>query len=368
VGNSMTKPKVSVVSPTYNQEKYIRETLDGFINQKTDFNFEIIVADDCSTDDTPQIIEEYAKAYPGIVKPIIRKKNIGVAANFSGALKATRGKYIALCEGDDYWTDPEKLQLQVDFLDNNSDYALCFHPVKVIFENDEQESYIYPDPKRGSEFTIERLLKTNYIQTNSVIYRRQSHVTIPEGIVPVDWYLHLYHARFGKIGFIDRTMSVYRRHASGIWWDSHSDKDKFWKKNGLAHLAMYEAVLRLFDDKQHYQTIVFEPISQAFNALVEIADKDDDVASQAIKRFPQLVQELLRLNNAALIKYDSQQKSLEKTVANLQNSVETLQQEAAIKDNHIQNLEDELAEIKNSRAWRSIQQARAVKAKLKRKK
>ena len=129
------RPLVSVVSITYNQEKFIREALEGMVLQKTNFDFEIIVADDASTDATAAIIQEYADAYPGLIKPVLRKKNLGAIANSLSSLRLARGKYLALCEGDDYWTDENKLQKQVDFLEAHQDYALCFHPVRVFFDD-----------------------------------------------------------------------------------------------------------------------------------------------------------------------------------------------------------------------------------------
>jgi glycosyltransferase involved in cell wall biosynthesis len=98
-------PKVSIISTTYNHEKYIRAALDGFIAQKTNFSFEVIIADDHSKDKTPKIIQEYADKYPHLIKTIIRSKNMGVVANMVDVLQRARGKYIAICEGDDFWTD-----------------------------------------------------------------------------------------------------------------------------------------------------------------------------------------------------------------------------------------------------------------------
>lgn len=121
---------VSIKCTAYNHEKYIRETLEGFIMQKTNFRFEAIVHDDASTDNTADIIREYAEKYPDIIKPIYETEN--QYSKKDGSLlrimnEASRGKYFALCEGDDYWTDPYKLQKQVDFLESHPDYVLCSH-------------------------------------------------------------------------------------------------------------------------------------------------------------------------------------------------------------------------------------------------
>ena len=337
--------KVSIVSITYNQEKYIRETLEGFVAQRTDFDFEIVVADDCSTDNTPVIIKEYVKNYPNIFRPILRKKNIGAQQNFIGALKAAKGKYIALCEGDDYWTDPNKLQLQADFLDDHTEFALCFHKVRIVFENNKKEGYIFPDLITNSNFTFEQLLKENYIQTNSVLYRAQKYVNIPNNILPLDWYMHIYHAQFGKIGFIDRVMSVYRKHPEGLWWDAIDNIDKIWKRHGIAHLAMYSEVLKICGDKELYRDIVYENISQLFYALINLSEPNGNLLLKVIKQFPEISEEsMLRLY-----------KKLKNTKADLQKreaELITSQLELKQKDQRIADREKEISIIKTSKLWR----------------
>ena len=124
--------KVSILSLAHNHEKYIRKALDGFVMQKTNFPFEVLIYDDASTDTTADIIQEYADKYPDIVKPLFEKENqFSRGENVSKKYNWPRvqGEYVALCEGDDYWTDENKLQKQVDFLDSHPDCSLCFHPV-----------------------------------------------------------------------------------------------------------------------------------------------------------------------------------------------------------------------------------------------
>ena len=126
---------LTVRTIAYNQEHYIRDCLEGIVKQQTSFKFEAIVHDDCSTDHTADIIREYAKKYPDIIKPIYEEENqysMGVNSQMNTKMNAfTHGKYIALCEGDDYWTDPTKLQRQVDFLEAHPDYSMCFHNAKL---------------------------------------------------------------------------------------------------------------------------------------------------------------------------------------------------------------------------------------------
>ena len=142
---------VSIFCPTYNHEKYIKKCLDGFVFQKTNFKFEALVFDDCSTDNTRQIIKEYAAKYPDIIKPILPQKNIvqneGWWALNMTAFEKVRGKYYIICEGDDYFTDENKLQKQVDFLENNPSYAGCFHPVEIVYDDGEKSGLFYPKKK-----------------------------------------------------------------------------------------------------------------------------------------------------------------------------------------------------------------------------
>jgi glycosyltransferase involved in cell wall biosynthesis len=309
-------PKVSVVSVTYNQERYIRQTLDGFVAQKTDFQFEVIIADDCSTDSTPTIIKEYSDAHPDIFKPIFRKKNVGVLENFVDAMRAAKGKYLALCEGDDYWTDPRKLQKQVDFLDTNTSYSLCFHPVTVHFENNERDDYVSPNFEAKKKFTRKELIERNFIQTNSVMYRKQSYEDMPKKIMPVDWYLHLYHAQFGEIGFIHDVMSTYRRHSGGVWWGSHVDMDKTITKHAIGWLGLHVSILRLYSYNPEYKKIIEGSIINAFNMYIK-ADKTqgNDLVSQSLGEFPEAgeiyIKELLKEVHTLSVHSDEQAKIID---------------------------------------------------------
>ena len=127
--------KVSISCLAYNHEPYISKCLDGFIMQKTDFPFEVLIHDDASTDRTADIIREYEAKYPDIIKPIYQTENkyskgIGITKTYQ--FPRAKGKYIAMCEGDDYWTDPLKLQKQVDFLEKNEEYSACFHDIEIV--------------------------------------------------------------------------------------------------------------------------------------------------------------------------------------------------------------------------------------------
>ena len=123
---------VSVIVLTYNHEKYVRQALDSILMQKTTFAYEILVGDDASTDGTAEILKEYQKKYPNIFRLFLREKNIGATKNSYELLTSAKGRYLATCEGDDYWTDPNKLQLQVDFLEKHPDYIGCAHRFMIV--------------------------------------------------------------------------------------------------------------------------------------------------------------------------------------------------------------------------------------------
>lgn len=271
----MTKhPKVSVLCLSYNQKDYIKQCLDSILMQRTDFDIEILINDDASTDGTKEIICVYQKKYPKIIKPIFHSENQYSKGErcfiIRYLLPKVKSEYISICEGDDFWIDPYKLQKQVNFLEKHNEYSICFHPVKVFYENNDYPDYIFPQKRTG--FTLSGLLKSNYIQTNSVMYRRQTYKGMKFDVSPADWYLHLYHAQFGKIGFINEVMSAYRRHSGGIWWQTSAvgDVDEIWKKHGVGHMALYVELLRIFGDKKRYRDIIDRHISGTITMLYRI--------------------------------------------------------------------------------------------------
>ena len=137
-------PKVSVFCVTYNHSGFLKQTLEGFVTQKTNFPFEVIIGDDCSTDGAKKIIEEYASKYPNIIKPIYHDYNTGSYQNVLDVARACTGEYVAMCDGDDYWIDENKLQKQVDFMDTHKNCNLCFHPVIIKYDDGSQRDVTFP--------------------------------------------------------------------------------------------------------------------------------------------------------------------------------------------------------------------------------
>lgn len=214
---------VSICMTTYNHEKFIEESIDGVLSQKTDFDFELIIGEDCSSDKTSQLCKLYKERFPEKINLLVRPENIGMMQNFIATLKAANGKYIALCEGDDYWTDPFKLQKQVDFLEKNLDYSMVCHDVKVsgIVE---QDNYI----GKVKEFysSIEFASGEISIPALSVVFRNYD-LTYPDFILscPIgDFPLLVLISEHGKIKYFPEVMGVRRVHAGGVW--SAADKSK----------------------------------------------------------------------------------------------------------------------------------------------
>ena len=220
-------PKVSVLITTYNQEHLITQTVDSVLMQITDFNYEIVIGEDASTDRTREVVVELARQHPEKIRVLLRdpevanrERHLFGKMNFLQALESCRGEYIAVLDGDDYFTSPHKLQKQVDFLNARPDCMICFHNVRAVYEDQSTNSAnLCPDDQK--EITdIEQLLWGNFIPSCSIMYRREPVVQIPDWFFTAqvgDWPLNIFKAQHGKIGYINEVMAAYRVHAAGAW-------------------------------------------------------------------------------------------------------------------------------------------------------
>jgi len=228
----MLQPTVSVCVITYSHEKFIAEAINGVLMQECDFEVELILANDCSSDNTDEVIQNILKNHhrASWVKYIKHKKNLGMMANFIFAMQECQGKYVALCEGDDYWTDSLKLQKQVDFLEANPNYAICFHKVNILHDGIIKEDTI--TAKVPETTTIKDLAKGNYIHTCSVVFRNNLFPEFPKYFnqSPVgDYFLHMLNARYGTIKYIDEIMGVYRLHGTSVWSSkTQNERELIW--------------------------------------------------------------------------------------------------------------------------------------------
>lgn len=243
---------VTIRCITYNQERYIRECLEGFVMQQTDFRFEALVHDDASTDGTANIIREYELKYPDIIKPIYETEN--QFSKHDGSLarimdEKTHGKYVAICEGDDYWNDPTKLQKQFDFMESHPECSLCFHSDYHLKPNGEW--YLHR-PKQIKEFySIEHVLLGGggFMATNTMFYRweyirKEGRPDFWKNCPIGDMPNMLFLGTKGRIGYIDSPMSTYRLAAMGSWTLRQNSM-----RNIIRH---HKAIIKMFNEFDTY--------------------------------------------------------------------------------------------------------------------
>ena len=212
-----TPPLVSVRLVTYNHEKWIAQCLESILMQRTDFPFEVIVGEDCSTDGTLDIVLAYAERFPEKIHVLPAEANLGAMTNSYRVQQACRGKYHAMIEGDDYWIDPLKLQKQVDLMEANPDMTLCFHNVFVVNEDNLDASLYYTDTVPDTLTFAE----TSRIKTPVVSHMARSDVLASQPAWRLkiwcgDVLFRLWCAHHGTVGYLNEVMAVYRWHANGV--------------------------------------------------------------------------------------------------------------------------------------------------------
>lgn len=278
----LNRPLVSVIMITYNHGKYIEEAINGVLNQKTNFEIELIIANDNSSDDTDSIISLVLKKHPfkKSIKYHKQVNNIGMMPNFLFSYGIATGKYIALCEGDDYWTDNFKLQKQIDILEANQEYSFCYHRVNILsadgnFHAEENNTILEPRIYYSSDLAVK-----NFIHTPSVVFRKIYDVSqLPKWFIntPVgDYPLHMLHSKNGPIYYLPDVMAVYRIHYAGVWS----------KKTDLFRIEKWTEMLQnliteFTNDDKIYQLLATQ-LSNNYNHLFEVAynNKDSKNAAQ----------------------------------------------------------------------------------------
>jgi glycosyltransferase involved in cell wall biosynthesis len=238
---------------TYNHARYIRQAIESVLAQKATFPYELVIGEDCSQDETRQIVSEYYRGHPDRVRLIISETNVGARKNFNRTFQACRGQYIAILEGDDYWTSVDKLQKQVNFLDSSPAYSMVFHNVAVSREHEQEDENrsLHCADNLKETLTFYDLLRNNYICTLSVMFRRSTF----DGIPPVfdlsiigDWPIHLLNAEHGNVRYLKEVMGVYRIHSQGLFSQKNNTD---WYK---AAIQMYDCLERHYEHR--YNTAI----------------------------------------------------------------------------------------------------------------
>ena len=247
---------VTIQCIAYNHDKYIREALEGFVSQITNFRFEVVIHDDASTDGTTKIIKEYEQKYPDIIRPIFEVEN--QYSKHDGTIarvldEHSSGKYIAYCEGDDYWNNPHKLQKQVDFLESHSDYVLCYGRCRYFYE----ENHSFSDKTFGGKHVkFEELILENTIPTPTALFRRDAKRQYLQTIKPQekgwlmgDYPMWLYFSHEWRIKFIDEEFSVYRVLSESA---SHSKDETKTERFIYSFYEIVKFFTTLFDKEELY--------------------------------------------------------------------------------------------------------------------
>jgi glycosyltransferase involved in cell wall biosynthesis len=190
--------------------------------QQTNFAYELVVSDDCSTDRTREIVLEFQRKFPDRIRVVFPSKNLGFGGNgiFVKLLEELRGSYVAVLDGDDYWTSSTKLQAQADFLDEYPECAMCFHNVSILYQDSSEEPELFNPPTQSRISTLAEILERQFIAYCSVMYRGGAIAEFPAWFyetTATDWVLHILNAQHGSIGYLDDIMGVYRVHRGGVF-------------------------------------------------------------------------------------------------------------------------------------------------------
>lgn len=242
----MDEIMVTVICLAYNHAKYIRDALEGFVSQRASFPFEVLVHDDASTDGTADIIRDYQSRYPEIIKPVFQKENQysqGISISQTFLYPLLRGKYVALCEGDDYWTDPLKLQKQVDALESHPESDICSHRARRL-KNGKFEGWIAPRFGSGMVSASKVILGGGgwYCATASFLCRREAYMrwTPIREVVVIDYTLAIQCSLRGGMVYLRDCMSVYRIATEGSWTVRNDRKARI--KSRLKMIEMLDAL------------------------------------------------------------------------------------------------------------------------------
>ena len=250
---------VSIVCNTFNHEKYIKDALDGFLIQKTNFEYEVLIHDDASTDHTADIIREYEKKYPEIIKPIYQVENQyskGIRISKTYQYPRVKGKYIALCEGDDYWTDPHKLQKQFDLMEKHPELDICAHSSTVVEAGSGKVLSIVKPIEQTGVIPVKEVIRGGgeFVSTNSLMIRNECIKNEPSfrQVLGIDYTIQVHGSLRGGMLFVVDNMSVYRAHVHGSWIDRMRHNKKGRIDHCKTNIRMYQCMDRDTEGKYHW--------------------------------------------------------------------------------------------------------------------
>lgn len=276
---------VSIICNTYNHEQYIAMAMEGFVNQKTNFEYEVLVHDDASTDNTAKIIREYVRKYPKLIKPIYQKENkysCGVSICNEYQIPRAQGKYIALCEGDDYWIDENKLQKQFEILEAHPEIDICAHGAKKINIQNNEIKLITPAVET-CVLPIESVIRGGggYLATNSLMYRKN----ILDNPLPfnkmlfMDYTLQVLGSIRGGLYYINDIMSIYRNMTPGSWTDTFNKTNN--KEKAIEFNEKWGRMLLQLNEDTSFR---FDRIIKKMYLLDMISIHNDRFKNRIIKR------------------------------------------------------------------------------------
>jgi glycosyltransferase involved in cell wall biosynthesis len=294
--------KLSVMLKAFNHEPFIAQTIESALAQRTSFPVEIVIREDCSTDHTRQIVERYAEKYPSRIRVLAQERNLGMTRNTLVLYKECRSQYIAWLDGDDYWTSPDKLQRQVDFLDANPGYTLCFHDTLIVKRDGTAARHVGGWPAEGG---VEDVLFRSCGTSSSSVYRKvldgfpEWFATLPYS----DWALHVLHAEKGKVAWLPQLYGVHRAGgaslaalASGIPGElSHGE---IWTRRHAEVLGILNRHLDFcYADQIAVEMLKIGPASSSLRALTP-SSRLRTAAWQAVRTRPRLARWSLASANA----------------------------------------------------------------------
>jgi glycosyltransferase involved in cell wall biosynthesis len=356
-----------VILLAYNHERYIEQAVLSALMQRTGFAFEIIIGEDASKDSTATIVRRLQADHPDKIRATIREQNVGMHRNFIESYQACTGEYVALLDGDDYWTAPDKLQKQVDFLDCHPECSTCFHNAYRRQEDRDEIAGLYVAPQETRRtWELEDLIEEPTIPSCSIVTRNRLVDRFPDWILDMaalDWVFNLLNARHGSAAYLPEPMAVYRMHAGGTW----SAHDRLWHKDQM--LKIYERLPGTLD--RRYWPLIRKcqmsiKIWYELEAAVKVCDEQrtwNKELVQAKEWLEQQWREAVQAYNESLARNTELGKARDELARQLdaaRGQLSRAEGQSRVQAEEVARLRARLQGIENSRGWRLVLRARRL--------